>query len=298
MIASLGDLVEDIIVWLPGAPRLGTDTPARIFRRRGGSAANVAAFVASTGTPVRFVGRIGADSAGVSISEELSAAGVDVRVQRNGRTGTVVVLVGPNGERTMLPDRGAATELAGAPAGWMSGVELLHVPAYSLTVEPLAWSALAAIRQVRAIGGRISVDASSVQILDEYGVERFRQLLRELTPDVLFANADEARLLRVAADGPPGRAFTVVKDGPNPVMFYDPDSRSPRSIAVPPVARVRDTTGAGDAFAAGYLAALWRGASNPSCVAAGNELAAKVIATPGAALPASDRGGERGPSFG
>ena len=108
VLCAVGDLVEDIVVWLAGAPGEGTDTEARVFRRRGGSAANVAALCAANGTPARFVGHVGADDLGDRLLATLSASGVDVRVRRGGRTGTIVVLVAPGGERTMLTDRGAA----------------------------------------------------------------------------------------------------------------------------------------------------------------------------------------------
>ncbi|MDE3131176.1 MAG: hypothetical protein KGL16_08465, partial [Acidobacteriota bacterium] len=101
MLGVVGDLVEDIVVWSPGAVRPATDNPSRITRTRGGSAANVAALAASIGTPARFIGRVGDDATGCQLVEQLSQCGVDVRAQRNGRTGAVVVLVDAAGERTM-----------------------------------------------------------------------------------------------------------------------------------------------------------------------------------------------------
>ena len=113
MLCAVGDLVEDIVVWLAGAPGEGTDTDARVFRRRGGSAANVAALCAASGTPARFVGHVGADDLGDRLLASSRASGVDVAsCERGGRTGTIVVLVAPGGERTMLTDRGAALDLA------------------------------------------------------------------------------------------------------------------------------------------------------------------------------------------
>src|SRR5262245_42189764 len=89
VLCAVGDLVEDIVVWLPGPPRRGTDTPARIFRRRGGSAANVTAFAAATGTRSRFIGRVGGDASGRLLTTALASDGVDVRVDHVGRTGTI-----------------------------------------------------------------------------------------------------------------------------------------------------------------------------------------------------------------
>src|SRR5262249_34856351 len=116
MLCAVGDLVEDVVVWLSEPPRGATDTPVRVFHRRGGSAANVAAFAAGIdGSSARFTGRGGAAAAGDRLVNGLVAAGVDARVQRVGRTGTIVVLVAPVGERTMLTDRGASTALTAVP---------------------------------------------------------------------------------------------------------------------------------------------------------------------------------------
>ena len=131
MLVAVGDLVEDVVVWpaglaagqaggqAAGPARHGTDNPAVIHRTRGGSAANVAAFAraaAPAAVPARFIGCVGADPAGDVLCAELAGRGVDVRVQRRGRTGTIVVLVDGDGERTMYPDRAAAAELTEVPA--------------------------------------------------------------------------------------------------------------------------------------------------------------------------------------
>jgi sugar/nucleoside kinase (ribokinase family) len=271
----VGDLVEDVVVWMANRPRTGTDTPARIHRRRGGSAANVAAFAASVGTPARFIGRVGDDDLGARLTRALATGGVDVRVQRAGRTGTIVVLVDPSGERTMLPDRAAATEFAGVPDDWVDGVSLLHLPAYSLVVEPLATTCLGLAQAVRTVGGRLSVDASSVAVLEGYGIASFRRLLQQLSPDVLLANAAEDRLL---GEGPCLAPLVVVKDGPRPVRL-----RPGGTVVVPAVEEVADTTGAGDAFAAGFLGAWMDGADARAAAALGNALAATTLAVPGAA---------------
>ncbi|MFM8836066.1 MAG: PfkB family carbohydrate kinase [Actinomycetota bacterium] len=136
MLCVIGDLVEDVVVWLPQKLSYGTDTPAKIVRTRGGSAANVAVFAAAISSPdrpgSRLIAQVGDDDLGERLVAELVDADVDPCVVRSGRTGSIVVIVSPDGERTMITDRAAAIELADAPVGWSTGVSILHVPAYSL----------------------------------------------------------------------------------------------------------------------------------------------------------------------
>lgn len=149
MLCVVGDLVEDVVVRPTGPHRPDTDNPAVIRRRRGGSAANVAEAAAVAGGRVRFIGRIGDDPLGERLVADLAAAGVDVRVQRAGRTGSIVVVVEPDEGRTMYPDRGAAAELGPIDGSWAEGVTWLHLPAYSLCAEPAAASTIAFADAVR-----------------------------------------------------------------------------------------------------------------------------------------------------
>ena len=287
MLCAVGDLVEDVVVHLDGPPLRGTDTVARIERRRGGSAANVAAFAASLGAAhsgartapmVRFIGRIGDDPLGQVLADDLVHSGVDVRVQRHGRTGAIVVLVGPGGERDMLTDRAAAFGLSDVDPGWLDGVSWLHVPGYSLIAEPIGASCRAMVEAVRALGGRVSVDVSSVASVERFGRRRFCDELAAIASDVTFATEDEARLL----DDPP-TSLLVVKRGPEPVILRWPDGRGDE-VPVDPVEQVVDTTGAGDAFAAGFVTATMAGADPLDASRAGSALAARTLGVAGAAL--------------
>jgi len=270
VLAVVGDLLEDIVVRIAATPAIGTDTPARIERRRGGSAANVAAAAAMAGARVRFIGCVGDDEAGSRLAGELEAVGVDVRLQRRGHTGAVVVLVGPDGERTMLPDRAAATSLADVDVDWLDGVTWLHVPSYSLLSEPIGNTVTTMIAGLRRRRGGLSIDVSSVAAVEEYGVARYRELLAALVPDVVFANEPEARLLPADLD-----AVTVVKHGPRPVEVRRAGETF--TVDVPSPSAIGDTTGAGDAFAAGFLVATIAGGEARAAVAAGVESAGRVL---------------------
>src|SRR4051812_17577152 len=281
-LVAVGDLVEDVVVRPHGPVRTGTDNPATVVRTRGGSGANVAVFAAALGRDARFIGRVGADPAGAWLVGELVAAGGRPLVQRVGRTGAGGGTVGPDGERTMFPDRAAAAELADVDPGAVDGAAALHVSGYALAVPASAATVLELVGRARTGGALVSLDASSVDLIAGLGPDRFLDLVTRVRPDVCFANADEAELV------PPGRLTTlgttcVVKRGPAPVEVFAPGAEVVR-VPVPPVSPVLDTTGAGDAFAAGHLCALLDGAGQQAAARAGNALAARVLGSPGAAV--------------
>ncbi|SDP21608.1 Sugar or nucleoside kinase, ribokinase family [Klenkia soli] len=281
MLVCIGDVVEDVVVWTEAPLRAGTDNPGRVVRTRGGSAANVAVFAAATGSASRFVGRVGDDALGAVLTADLERAGVEVRVQRAGRTGSIVVLVDPAGERTMVPDRGAAADLADPPPSWVAGAAVVHAPAYALATPGPATAVRTLFAAARDTGALTSIDVSSVDLVTRLGAEVLRAAIARLAPDVLIANAEEA-----AALGPvPGARTTVVKAGSAPTTVTGPDGAVVR-VPVAPVDAVRDTTGAGDAFAAGFLTAFATGRDPVAACLAGHALAARVLQQPGANLSA------------
>ena len=226
----VGDLLEDIVIRQRTGLVRGTDNAVRITRSRGGSAANVAAF-AAVFRPSRFIGRVGDDEIGRTLTGQLQKAGVDVRVQRAGRTGTVIVLVDELAERTMFPDRGAAAELQVVPDDWLAGAGLLHVTAYAL-VEPASADAVQRMAQVaRTYGAQVSLDASSTAAIIAMG-DRWHTQLEALSPDYFFANRDEADLVPVGAVTDLG-GWYIAKRGEAPVEIHLPGAKSLRVDSSP-----------------------------------------------------------------
>lgn len=281
MIVTLGDLVEDVVVELDGPVNVASDTAARISRRRGGSAANVAAAAAGLGAPSRFVGQVGDDSTGAALVSDLAGAGVDVvHVRRSGTTATIVVLVDAVGERTMLVDPGSARLLDGAEPAWLDGADVLHLTLYSLLDEPIATTSrsLAALAEERGID--VSIDVSSVALIESAGAATVLDLVRSLRPAVVLANAEEAHVLGL--HGSIGDASVIVKCGPDPCVIHRLGRASVEVPALTLDGHV-DTTGAGDTFAAGVLSdPRWRIDLEAACrsghLAAHTLLAGRVAA--------------------
>jgi len=250
VLCTLGDLLLDVIVRLEQPLEPGTDAAAQTRTGAGGQAANVAAWAAALGAEARFVGKRGDDPAASLAAGELARLGVTVfGPVALGRNGVVVSIVGEEGERAMASDRGVAPTLSAdelEPA-WFEGATHLHLSGYSLMSSPIDGAATRAAGLVRAGGGTVSVDLASRRVIVDFGPERLRQVLGELGPELVVANEEER-----AGVGPEAAmdATWVLKRGAAGAAV-ERDGQKLEFPAVP--AEVVDTTGAGDAFAAGYL---------------------------------------------
>jgi ribokinase len=286
-IVVLGDLMVDVVARMSAPLAHGSDTPARVSSRPGGSGANVAAWLAVAGAPVTLVARAGDDEAGRRAVDLLRGHGVTPAVAHDPErpTGTCVVLVAPDGERSMLPDAGANAALAVAdlPAGAFAPGAHLHVAGYALMRDGAPReAALEALRRARASDMTTSLDPSSAAPLAAFGAERFLALAGAV--DLLLPNRDEAVALTGVADpAPAARTLTehagevVVTLGPDGALWTDGSA-----VLIGPAGAtagaVADTTGAGDAFAAGFLAARLAGTPPAGALEAGNALAARALA--------------------
>lgn len=284
-IICVGDLMVDVCAQLPGALTRGSDTPATITFAGGGSAANTAAWLAVSGCATSFVGCVGDDALGRQAADVLAAAGVDVRAEVDAElpTGTCIVLVSRDGERTMIPSAGANAR-GGAPLTTVEVADAhVHVSGYALFHDRARTSALESLRTARAAGRTVSVDAASSAPLRAYGPRRF---LDDVAPCLLFANQDEAAVFSGTRDAETAaRALglrcgeAIVKLGAAGACWSDGHDvvRVDGHDVV-----VIDSTGAGDAFAAGVLAARLDGAGCAAALAAGHALAARAVARRGA----------------
>jgi ribokinase len=250
VLCTLGDLLLDVIVRLDEPLRPGTDATALTRTGSGGQAANVAAWAASLGVEARFIGKRGDDPAASLAASELAQIGVEVYGPvALGRNGVIVSIVGPNGERSMASDRGVAPSLSAEELEpvWFDGATHLHLSGYSVMSSPIDGAAARAAELVRENGGSLSVDLSSTSVIERFGAARLRESLAALGPDVVFANEEEAEA--VGSQVLPDATWAIKRGAAGCAILRDHGRKE--FPAMP--ATVVDTTGAGDAFAAGYL---------------------------------------------
>ena len=306
----LGDLVMDVVLRASTPIESGTDVPGRVEIRLGGSAAVCARWLAHLGARSTLVCAVGRDGAGRSLVAQLRRDDVTVRAVRiaGHRTGRIGVLVAPSGERSFVADRRAATRLEpeDLKPEWFDDLDLIHLPAYSLLVEPLGSAAARAVELARARsqrGVRVSVDLASVGPLLAHGRREARELIGSLRPDLVFATEPEAEAL-LGRHVPEGildlAAVAVLKRGARGARVFarvdlgQTEAEPPLQfdIATAPMP-AEDTTGAGDAFDAGFisgwLTALAGGRVGADALhraaIAGHRAAARHLRSPRTELP-------------
>jgi sugar/nucleoside kinase (ribokinase family) len=284
-IVVIGDLMTDAVAHAMLPLARGSDTPATVTMHGGGAGANVAAWLAADGADVAFIGRRGADITGRNRDMELMGYGVDARLVMDPErpTGTCVVMVTHKGERTMLSDPGANAALSpdDLPHDLFVPGAHLHVSGYTLLAEGSRAAGLAALDFARRAGMSASVDGASAAPLDRVGAEPFLELSSNAV--LLFVNTSQAKVL-TGRDDPEqaARVLTawypqvVIKLGADGALFFA-NGRPAVRVPAPPIERVIDGTGAGDAFIAGFLPAWLDKKPPPEALGSGCRLAGHAL---------------------
>lgn len=283
-VVLVGDVMTDILVRMAGPIRRGTDQRAQIMTLPGGSGANQAAWLASAGVPVRLAARVGAADRD-ALAAGFAAAGIEPRLSPDPEnpTGALVCLVEPDGQRSFLSSRGAnaALDAHALPPALLDGASALHISGYALLTEPSRAALVSLMAEARARNLPVSIDPGSSGFLAELTLPVFFEAIAGA--DALFPNEDEAALLAGSDDVSRQIAslhthvpLVVLKRGGEGAIAA-PRGAPPVFVAAPP-GEVRDTTGAGDAFFAGFLAARRAGGDLEAALASGNAMAARAVA--------------------
>ncbi|MFI7674499.1 carbohydrate kinase family protein [Actinophytocola sp. NPDC049390] len=284
-IVVVGDVALDVVASHSGSIVHGGDARAKIALTTGGAGANTAAWLAYSGVDTALVARVGDDVAGRRASEELTTTGVRCAftIDPDAATCCVVVLVDDDGQRSMLPDRGAGKNLAATdldPA-LLKDARHLHLSGYVLLDEETREAGLAMLAAAHGAGLTTSVDPQAAALITD--PELFLEELRNV--DVLLPNMDELAVLTGSRDPASATALldrvgaVAVTTGPAGASWVDKEG----IVSVPAApGDCVDSTGAGDAFDAGLLAALLDGRTPQECLRAGVRLGAMAVGRVGA----------------
>lgn len=257
----------------------------------GGSAANTAVGVAALGARAGFIGKVKADGLGTVFGHDIRAAGVAYATPAapdGAATARCLILVTPDGERTMNTFLGAAQDLTTAdidPAV-VEGAAVTYLEGY-LWDPPAAKAAfLAAATIAHGAGRKVALTLSDSFCVDRYRAE-FLDLVRSRTVDLVFCNEAELKSLYETADFDTAlvalrqdAAEAVVTRSEKGAAFVT--AGAVVSVPAAPVERVVDTTGAGDLFAAGFLAGHARGLDPATSLRVGALAAGEIITQLGA----------------
>ncbi len=276
-----GDVINDVLVRPLAAVARGSDTPAQIRTGPGGSAANQAAWLAHLGARVAFAGRAGAGDVGYH-RRELRRAGVQAHLvaDADADTGSIVIMVEPGGERTMITDRAANLRLrrSDIPDALLDGAAVLHLTGYTFCEPSLLEVALSLLADARRRGMAVTIDPGSAAFLAAMAPGAFLRWTEGAA--VCFPNRDEAAVLTGQSD-PAAMAArltghygaVVLKLGDQGCLVATPGG-APVPVAAPR-ADALDTTGAGDAFCGAFLS---RWLADPADLAGAARFAVRIAA--------------------
>ena len=286
-VLCVGDIMLDVSAVIGSSILPGVETRATISTQGGGAAANVASWLSVSGTAAHVIARVGDDAAGQTVLSELDKYGVahSQTVIPGANTGVVIVLVDALGERTMFPDSGANSGLSLTDLPPLDEITAVYLSGYPLVNPKSREGALDILRAVKERGLPVIFDPSTVGVLLEVGLNQVREWLALV--DVVILNEEEAHFLsgknnpiEAAAELLKKTPLVVIKRGGNGALAQ---ARGSAVVQIPAVeTEVLDTTGAGDAFAAGFILAWANDGDLIDALNSGASLAAKCVSTLGA----------------
>jgi ribokinase len=296
-IIAVGDLVWDVLAKPNGILLPDGDTTGRIALSPGGSAANVAVWIARVGMPAAFVGMVGADVFGDMVVADLEREGVTAYVPRTADhdTGVILVLIDRAGQRSMVTNQGADFHLLpeNLPEQALKSCVHVHITAWSLFADPPRAAALRAAQIAHAAGATVSFDPASYQMIRELGHDKFERITADLPCDILFPNRDEGEALTRERDPHTiaqelheryDEAVVALKLDRDGCYVLSKDHAQHYPTGDGPVV---DATGAGDAFDAAFLARYLHDGDLAGAARFANEIGSWVVGRYGA-RPSAD----------
>ncbi|HKP52014.1 MAG TPA: carbohydrate kinase family protein [Chloroflexia bacterium] len=294
-ILSMGDLLLDVVVRYDPLAGEADTGPDAVWIGPGGSAANFAVHAARLGAKVRFISRVGRDWPGEMLVRSLQDEGIttSVRLMDEASTGRVLVMVDPEGHRRMWSYPGASSTLQAddLETEWFRDLDAFHLTGYSLLREGPREAALHALKLAREQGAPFcTLDPNPPHLMADYGPARFRELLIQLRFDAIFPNLEEGRLLSgLGVEASYAEVATNLLDiSPLVVLTLGQEGcvvASRDQTWEVPAARLdvaADATGAGDAFAAGFVTEYLRSKDAYAAATVANLLAARIVSKVGA----------------
>ena len=270
-VVVLGDVIEDIIVISDASRQKNTDNPAEISSKPGGSGANFAVWLASLGIEVELVARVAAaDRARLTNYFETKFVIAKLEPDESLPTGKIVVLVEGN-DRTFFTDRGANEKLTAKNAD-LSKTDVLYLSGYAVMSMGIQRTQ-ELIEKAGSVGVLIAVDPGSRSFIGQFGADQFLEAISGA--DFIFPNSDEYQLLAAHAD--------LQEVFPEVIVTHGDQGAEVLGIAKAPAFEVEvvDSTGAGDAFAAKYLAQRLAGNEVFDSLKDANAFAAQAVTKAG-----------------
>ena len=283
----IGDLALDVVALLRTEITFGSDTQAHISTHGGGTGGNVATWLGAKKVPVFLVTRVGKDSAGETLLHELDTYGVEHTSEtvEGVHTGVVISLVDSHGERTMFPDSGANAGLSLKDLPSLVDISIAYISGYSFLNPSSRPGVIDMAREIASKNIPIVFDPASVGSMNFRGVTGFDEILRYT--QVMILNESEAHFL--SKKNSSHEALTVlleqvpcvvIKAGADGALAQYRGSTPVKVPALPTT--VKDTTGAGDAFAAGFIAAWMKNHDLSEALMNATSFAAECVAIIGA----------------
>lgn len=294
-IIAVGDLVWDVLAKPDTMLLPGGDTTGRIALAPGGSAANLATWVARSRMPSAFIGKVGADPMGDMLVADLEREGVTAHIPRDAAydTGVILVLIDRFGQRSMVTNQGADFHLLpeDLPVEALTRCAHVHITAWSVFTDPPRAAAIKAAQIAKQAGATVSFDPASYQMIRELGRDAFDAITADLPVDLLFPNRDEGRAL--TGETEPERVAQALRlRYPSAVIVLKLDKdgcyvlSDDHAQAYPAGAStVVDATGAGDAFDGAFIARYLRDGDLAAAATFANSIGDWVVSRYGARPP-------------